>query len=118
MEAILRLPPEQAAQVPVLVHTVERQGFRLGQLIADLLLLTSLEQDTTAAPPQLCCLNDIVVDLTEELAEFAATTDSHLSSQIPDWEIYVAGHESQLYRLVANLIANAIQLRRQVALWS
>ena len=28
---------------------------------------------------------------------------------MPDGEIYVLGHESQLYRLVSNLIANAIQ---------
>ncbi|WP_035991508.1 two-component system sensor histidine kinase RppB [Leptolyngbya sp. KIOST-1] len=109
VEAILRLPPEQAAQVPVLLHTVERQGRRLSQLVADLLLLTSLEQDTAAKPPQPCCLNDIVADLTEELAELAATTDIHLSSQILDTQIYVAGYESQLYRLVSNLIANAIQ---------
>lgn len=109
VEAILRLPPEQAAQVPILLNTVERQGRRLSQLVADLLLLTSLEQDTTAKPPQPCCLNDIVADLTEELAELAATADIHLSNQILDIEIYVAGHESQLYRLVSNLIANAIQ---------
>jgi len=109
VEAILRLPPEQAAQVPILLNTVERQGRRLSQLVADLLLLTSLEQDTTAKPPQPCCLNDIVADLTEELAELAATADIHLSNQILDIEIDVAGHESQLYRLVSNLIANAIQ---------
>ncbi|NER85450.1 MAG: two-component sensor histidine kinase, partial [Leptolyngbya sp. SIO1D8] len=56
-----------------------------------------------------CCLNDIVADLTEELAELAAVTDIHLSSQIPATEIYVMGQESQLYRLVSNLMANAIQ---------
>jgi two-component Ni(II)/redox sensor kinase NrsS len=109
VEAILRLPPEQAAQVPVLLNTVERQGRSLSQLVADLLLLTSLEQDTTAKPLQPCCLNDIVADLTEELAELAATADIHLSSQIIDTEICVTGHESQLYRLMSNLIANAIQ---------
>jgi len=109
VEAILRLPPEQAAQVPILLNTVERQGRRLSQLVADLLLLTSLEQDTTAKLPQPCCLNDIVADLTEELTELAATADVHLSSQIPNNEIQVMGHESQLYRLVSNLIANAIQ---------
>ncbi|MBF2088416.1 MAG: two-component sensor histidine kinase [Synechococcales cyanobacterium K44_A2020_017] len=109
VEAILRLPPEQTTQVPVLLHTVERQGRRLSQLVADLLLLTSLEQDTITKLPQPCCLNDIVADLTEELAELAATDDIHLSSLLPDTEIYVTGHESQLYRLVSNLIANAIQ---------
>ncbi|MFE4108532.1 two-component system sensor histidine kinase RppB [Almyronema epifaneia] len=109
VEAILRLPPEQAAQVPILLNTVERQGHRLSQLVADLLLLTSLEQATTAKPPQPCCLNDIVADLTEEFAELAATTDIHLISHIPNDGIYVMGHESQLYRLVSNLMANAIQ---------
>lgn len=109
VEAILRLTPEQTTQIPTLLHTVERQGRRLSQLVSDLLLLTSLEQDTTATPLQPCCLNDIAADLTEELAELAAATDIHLSSQIPDAEIYVSGHESQLYRLVSNLMANAIQ---------
>jgi two-component Ni(II)/redox sensor kinase NrsS len=109
VEAILCLSPEQAEQVPTLLNTVERQGRRLSQLVADLLLLTSLEQDGTPKPLQPCCLNDIVADLTEELAEFAAATDVHLSNQLPDTEIYVSGHESQLYRLVSNLIANAIQ---------
>lgn len=109
VEAILRLPPTQSEQVPLLLKTVERQGHRLSQLVTDLLLLTSLEQDTTTKPPQPCCLNDIVADLTEEFAELAAATDIHLKSQIPDTEIHVMGQESQLYRLVSNLIANAIQ---------
>ena len=109
VEAILRLPPEQAEQVPMLLNTVERQGHRLSQLVADLLLLTSLEQDTTAKPLHPCCLNDIVADLAEEFAELAAATNIHLSSQIADPEIHVMGHESQLYRLVSNLIANSIQ---------
>lgn len=109
VEAMLRLTPEQMEQIPTLLHTVERQGHRLSQLISDLLLLTRLEQDTTATPVQLCCLNDITADLTEELAELATATNIHLRSQIPDTEIYVPGHESQLYRLVSNLMANAIQ---------
>jgi two-component Ni(II)/redox sensor kinase NrsS len=92
-----------------MLHTVERQGRRLSQLVADLLFLTSLEQDTSPKPPQPCCLNDIIADLTEEFLELATASDIHLSSQIPDDEIYVLGHESQLYRLVSNLMANAIQ---------
>jgi two-component Ni(II)/redox sensor kinase NrsS len=109
VDAILRLPPEQAAQVPPLLQTIERQGHRLSQLVTDLLLLTSLEQDTTAKPLRPCCLNDIVADLTEELAELATATEIHLSHQLPAHDLYVAGHESQLYRLVSNLMANAIQ---------
>jgi two-component Ni(II)/redox sensor kinase NrsS len=93
---------------------VERQGRRLSHLIADLLFLTSLEQhslkqNSGAKPFQPCCLNDLVSDLTEEFLELAAASEINLTCQTPHCELYVLGHESQLYRLVANLIANAIQ---------
>nr|MDJ0601632.1 ATP-binding protein [Crocosphaera sp.] len=58
---------------------------------------------------QSCCLNDLVSDLIEEFSELATMTNIDLIEQIPDQEIYVLGDESQLYRLVSNLIANAIQ---------
>jgi two-component Ni(II)/redox sensor kinase NrsS len=109
VEAILRLPPEQAQDIPPMLQTVERQGRRLSHLIADLLFLASLEQPKTSQPLQRCCLNDIVADLTEEFSELALMSDLHLSHQIPSPEIYVLGHESQIYRMVSNLIANAIQ---------
>jgi two-component Ni(II)/redox sensor kinase NrsS len=54
-------------------------------------------------------LNDLIADLTEELSELATASNIHLTSQVPQSEIYVLGNESQLYRLVSNLIANAIQ---------
>ncbi|MGV0028717.1 two-component system sensor histidine kinase RppB [Phormidesmis priestleyi] len=109
VEAILRLPTSSQHDVPMMLQTVERQGRRLSHLIADLLFLTSLEQNSGAKPFQPCCLNDLVSDLTEEFLELASASDIHLTSQISNSEIYVLGHESQLYRLVSNLIANAIQ---------
>ncbi|MEY3298736.1 MAG: hypothetical protein RLZZ597_1996 [Cyanobacteriota bacterium] len=109
VEAILRLPPDQAQEIPPMLHTVERQGRRLSHLIADLLFLASLEQRKTAQPLQRCCLNDVIADLTEEFSELATAADIHLSHRIPSAEIDVLGHESQIYRLVSNLIANAIQ---------
>jgi two-component system, OmpR family, Ni(II)-sensor and/or redox sensor kinase NrsS len=108
VEAVLRLPSSHQ-EIPMMLHTVERQGRRLSHLVADLLFLTSLEQPIGTKPLQPCCLNDLVSDLTEEFLEFAVASEIHLASQIPDKEIYVLGHESQLYRLVSNLIANAIQ---------
>jgi two-component system, OmpR family, Ni(II)-sensor and/or redox sensor kinase NrsS len=113
VEAILRLPPQQP-DLPVMLRTVERQGRRLSYLITDLLLLSSLEQSShqkqsSTKSFQPCCLNDLISDLTEESLELATASNIHLTSQIPDPEIYVLGNESQLYRLVSNLIANAIQ---------
>lgn len=109
VEAILRLPPSQQQDIPIMLHPVERQGRRLSHLITDLLFLTSLEQNSLTKPSQPCCLNDLVSDLTEEFLELATAADIHLTNQIPHGNIYVLGHESQLYRLVSNLIANAIQ---------
>ena len=109
VEAILRLGQSNQQDVPTMLQTVERQGRRLSQVISDLLLLTSLEQDSSSKPFKPCCLNDLVSDLTEEFLELATASDIHLTSQVSPVEIYVLGNESQLYRLVSNLIANAIQ---------
>jgi two-component system, OmpR family, Ni(II)-sensor and/or redox sensor kinase NrsS len=109
VEATLRLPPSQQQNVPMMLQTVERQGRRLSDLITDLLFLTSLEHQSSPKPFQPCCLNDLIGDLTEEFLELATQSDIHLTHQIPPQEIYVLGHESQLYRLVSNLMANAIQ---------
>jgi two-component system, OmpR family, Ni(II)-sensor and/or redox sensor kinase NrsS len=92
-----------------MLHTVERQGQRMSQLITDLLFLSSLEHRASPQPFQPCCLNDLISDLTEEFLELATQTGIHLTSQIPPTDIYILGNESQLYRLVSNLIANAIQ---------
>jgi two-component Ni(II)/redox sensor kinase NrsS len=109
VEAILRLPPTHQQDVPSMLQRVERQGRRLSHLITDLLLLVSLEQNSSPKPFQPCCLNDLIADLIEELAELATASDIHLTSRVPPDEIYVLGNESQLYRLVSNLIVNAIQ---------
>ena len=109
VEAILRIPQSNQQDMQIMLHTVERQGRRLSHLIADLLLLTSLEQNSSSKPFQPCCLNDLVSDLTEEFLELATAADIHLTCEIPTSEVYTLGNESQLYRLVSNLIANAIQ---------
>jgi two-component Ni(II)/redox sensor kinase NrsS len=108
VEAILRIPQSNQSDIQIMLHTVERQGRRLSYLIADLLLLTSLEQNSDVTNFQPCCLNDLVSDLTEEFLELAIAADIHLTCQIPTSEVYTLGNESQLYRLVSNLIVNAI----------
>ncbi|MDB9446355.1 two-component system sensor histidine kinase RppB [Anabaena sp. CS-542/02] len=110
VEAILRIPQSNPQDMQIMLYTVERQGRRLSHLIADLLLLTSLEQNSDGEQFSVtCCLNDLVSDLTEEFLEMATAGDIHLTCQIPTYQVYTLGNESQLYRLVSNLIANAIQ---------
>ncbi len=109
VEAILRMPQVDRQDIQFMLETVERQGRRLSHLITDLLFLTSLEQNSSPKPFQPCCLNDLISDLTEEFLELAAIYEIQLTHQIPNQELYVLGNEAQLYRLVSNLIANALQ---------
>ena len=109
VEALIHLPSLSQDHTQKMLPTIERQGRRLSDLIKDLLLLASLEQDSLPLVTKPCCLNDLINDLTEEFLELAIAADVRLNSQVPLLEIYVLGHESQLYRLVSNLIANAIQ---------
>ena len=51
----------------------------------------------------------MVSDLIEEFLELAEEADIQLSSHMPQSSIYVMCNESQLYRLISNLMANAIQ---------
>jgi two-component Ni(II)/redox sensor kinase NrsS len=107
-EAILRTPTSQWQDLTVMLEMLERQGRRLSYLITDLLFLSNLEQDSVNTPDQICCLNDLVSDLTEEFLELATLANIQLSWHIPSEEISVLGNEAQLYRLVSNLISNAL----------
>lgn len=109
VEASLRLPPTQSREISSSLQTIERQGRRMSQLIADLLLLASLEQAASRSSFKRCCLNDLIADLTEEYQELAIAAEVDLTCQLPTAEIYLSGNESQLYRLVANLIDNGIR---------
>lgn len=109
VESALRIPHTFNPEVQDILQTVERQNQRLTGLVADLLLLAHMERRTPLRS-QLCCLNDIVNDLVEELAAVAIATEVTLLSNIRVYKpLYVVGDEEQLYRLVSNLIVNAIQ---------
>jgi len=92
-----------------LLTTLKRQNLRLSQLVRDLLLLTRLER--RESPKQtVCCLNDLIHDLVEELAPLAIAAQVKLTAQVQISEpISLTGNEEQLYRLVSNLIDNAIK---------
>ncbi|MCG9883979.1 MAG: HAMP domain-containing histidine kinase [Cyanobacteria bacterium] len=97
-----------------LLPVIDRQTQRLASLVDDLLWLARAESDPTspqdlAAP---CCLNDLVADALEEFAAMAIAAQVTLSAPpetlSPTAEVTIPGHEAQLYRLLANLTANAI----------
>ncbi|MDX2239226.1 MAG: two-component system sensor histidine kinase RppB [Leptolyngbyaceae cyanobacterium bins.302] len=92
------------------LRTVERQNNRLSGLVHDLLLLSRMDLQGFSAKQESCSLNDLVNDLVEEFSALALASKISLTANIQtNIPITVFGSEEQLYRLVANLITNAIQ---------
>lgn len=92
------------------ITVFQRQTVRLSRLIKDLLLLSRIDRRELAGQHKPCCLNNLVSDLVEELAFLAVEADVKLSLKIQVQQpVYILGDEGQLYRLVSNLISNAIR---------
>lgn len=85
------------------------QGRRLQQLIADLLLLASLERPCLQSQKQSCDLAEITADVLEDFGETAAAAQVSLEQAPWIASARVLGVESELSRLVINLLSNAIQ---------
>jgi len=89
---------------------IERQISRLSQLVKDLLLLCRMDQQALPVQQWPCCLNDLIGDLVEEFEELASAASIRLTTDVRvNRPLYVTGNVEQLYRLVSNLIVNAIQ---------
>lgn len=122
--ATIRAIVESIQDLDSLTHTeakealagIDRQNQRLVQLAQDLLLLSRLEVsretlDQSIAIAQVpCCLNDLILDVVESLSVLEITAPIHLLSRIQtSHPLYVTGNESQLIRLMSNLVTNALQ---------
>ncbi|MBD2511104.1 two-component sensor histidine kinase [Nostoc muscorum FACHB-395] len=93
-----------------ILRTIHRQNQRLITLVVDLLLLARLDRQHLPVQLEECCLNDIVSDLVEEFEAMAIAAGVMLQSRIKVNEpVNIIGDSDQLYRLVSNLIVNAIQ---------
>ncbi|MHC5763337.1 two-component system sensor histidine kinase RppB, partial [Nostoc sp.] len=93
-----------------ILRTIHRQNQRLITLVVDLLLLARLDRQHLPVQLEQCCLNDIVSDLVEEFEAMAIAAGVMLQSSIKiNKPVNIVGDSDQLYRLVSNLIVNAIQ---------
>lgn len=110
VESVLDAPHLSETETRETLKVLDRQHQRLSQLIQDLLLLTRLDRQAQTSPEQSCCLQDLVNDIAEELAALALNKQVQLQTDIQvDQPLRVNGDEAQLYRLVFNLVINAIQ---------
>lgn len=109
VESALLMPSLSESEARDTLRTVERQNRRLTTLVTDLLLLARLERQRVSVRRE-CCLNDIINDLVEELAAWAIASEVQLNAELKvNQQLLIVGDEEQLYRLVSNLIDNAIQ---------
>jgi signal transduction histidine kinase len=101
------LSPEEVQET---LNAIARQNQRLAALVQDLLLLSRMDQNKAVEKRQACCLNDLISDLVESLSVLQIAASIQLTAQIRTKELlYVTGDESQLSRLISNLIVNALQ---------
>lgn len=114
IESTLRFPKQAegsaSSNTESVLTVLQRQTFRLSELVKDLLLLTRIDQNRLVGQQVPCCLNDLISDLVEELAFLAIQEEVVLSMQLQISDaVHVLGDAEQLYRLGCNLINNAIQ---------
>ncbi len=108
-ESVIRLPDISDAEARDTLQVIARQNHRLTRLVSDLLLLSRLDIQTTA-PGLACCLQDVLSDIEEEMAALSIAKGIYLWLDQPAAPpLTVIGHEEQLYRLVLNVVSNALQ---------
>ncbi|MEO0489470.1 MAG: two-component system sensor histidine kinase RppB [Cyanobacteria bacterium J06659_2] len=108
-ESVMRLPNISDPEARETLQVITRQNQRLTTLVSDLLLLSRLDTQSPA-PMATCCLQDVLSDIEEELAALALASNIHLILDQPAKPpITVTGNEAHLYRLVLNVVSNALQ---------
>jgi two-component system, OmpR family, Ni(II)-sensor and/or redox sensor kinase NrsS len=85
------------------------QGRRLQHLISDLLLLASLERACPQLQKEVCDLAEITADVLEDFGERSAAAQVRLEQEPWVATAQLLGSESELSRLVINLLSNAMQ---------
>ncbi len=119
IESVSLLPVWQENEVKESLAAIERQNNRMSGLVADLLTLSRMERESdrnlsTHYQGDRIILNDLVNDIAEEFTALALASKIKLATDIRVCHaLQIAGNEPELYRLVANLVINAIQYTPQ-----
>ncbi|MGB7441499.1 MAG: two-component system sensor histidine kinase RppB [Coleofasciculaceae cyanobacterium] len=109
VESVLRIKHLPEAEARDTLQVIERQNHRLSQLVSDLLLLSRLDLQLVGQHHS-CNLPDIISDIEEELAALAVQQKVKLTTDIQVAKsLSIIANEEHLYRLVFNVVANAIQ---------
>ena len=97
------------------LRTIGRQNLRLSKLVADLLMLCRMDRQLSikSSDPitkEKVSLVNLLQDIAEDFAFLAINSKIKLVTQILVTEpLTITGNYEQLYRLLSNLVANALQ---------
>jgi len=110
----LMLPNLSENKAKDTLKSIVRQNKRLSYLVADLLILCRIDgeinSNTSHEKREKIALANLIIEVEEDLAALAMASEIELSSQIKiSQPIEVFGDHTQLYRLITNLVTNAIQ---------
>jgi signal transduction histidine kinase len=109
----LMLPTLSEMEARNTLRKIVRQNKRLSYLVADLLTLCRIDGElsnkTSNLKREKIALANLIIEVEEELAALAMASEIELVSQIKTSQLEIMGDRTQLYRLVTNLVTNAIQ---------
>ena len=111
VESVLETESISEDEARKTLGTINRQVNRLTQLVQDLLLLTLIDtQKSLQESCKPCSLGLIINDVMDEFIALAQHAGVSLSMELETTQtLMVQGDEEQLYRMIANLVMNAIQ---------
>lgn len=111
VESVLELDNISEGEARRTLGTINRQVNRLTQLVQDLLLLTLIDaQHSRKGNYKACQLGLIINDVMDEFLALAHNAGLSLLAELDTTHPpFVQGNEEQLYRMIANLVINAIQ---------
>ena len=110
----LMLPNLSENKAKDTLKSIVRQNKRLSYLVADLLILCRIDgeinSNTSHKKREKIALANLIIEVEEDLAALAMASEIELSSQIKvSQPVEIVGDRTQLYRLITNLVTNAIQ---------
>lgn len=115
VQSDLMLPTLSETEARNTLRKILRQNKRLSYLVADLLTLCRIDSELNnnnlnSSQKEKVSLPNLIIEVEEELAAFAMASEIELSAQIKiSQTIEITGDRSQLYRLITNLVTNAVQ---------
>ncbi|MBE9030444.1 two-component sensor histidine kinase [filamentous cyanobacterium LEGE 11480] len=110
-ESVLEMDNISEGEARKTLGTINRQVNRLTQLVQDLLLLTLIDtQQDRKDAHKACQLGLIINDVMDEFLALAHNAGLSLTAELDTTQpLIVQGDEEQLFRMIANLVMNAIQ---------